>query len=1082
MKNTDPLFVLLPPERTNIYFNNTLEENLNLNVLMYEYLYNGGGVAAGDVNGDGLQDIYFSGNTAENKLYLNRGNMQFEDITAKAGVGGRTGPWKTGVTMADVNGDGLLDIYACYSGKLPAQKRLNQLFINQGNDKDGIPVFAEQAAQYGLADSSFSTQGYFFDYDKDGDLDMLLLNHNPSSLPVLDEVATAHVLQQPDPEIGIKLFRNDKNVFRDVTPSSKINSSALTYGLGAAIADINGDGWQDIYICNDYSVPDYLYINNQNGTFTDVKQTMLGHTTHFGMGNDISDINNDAYPDIISLDMLPEDNHRQKMLVSPDNYEKFELMLRSGFYYQYMRNMLQINNGNGTFSETGQLSGISNSDWSWAPLVADFDNDGWKDMYVTNGYMRDYTDMDFIKYMNDYMQHNSGEIRRQNVLNLVHQIPSSDLINYMFRNNGDLTFSNVSAEWGFNIPSNSNGGVYADLDNDGALDLVISNINKPAFIYHNQSAKKTAHHFLQVALEGAAQNTQGLGTKVTIFSNGKMQYAEQMPARGYQSSVTPVLHFGLGDAATADSIRVVWLSGRQQVMHDVKADQQITVKEKDASPALHIPAKEEPLFKEVKSPVPFAHAQNTVNDFKRQPLMINPMSFFGPCLVKGDVNGDGLEDVFAGGATGQAGALYIQQKGGQFVMQPQPAFEADKVSEDADAAFFDANGDGFTDLYIASGGYHSFAPNDTRLQDRLYLNDGKGNFTRAEDALPLMHASKSCVRIADINGDGYPDAFVGGRVIPGRYPETPESYILINDGKGHFTDQIKNVAPALQHAGMITDAAWTDMNGDGKPDLIVSGEWMPLTVFVNNNGKLEDRTSDYFEKPYYGWWNKLLVTDMNGDGKPDLIAGNHGLNTQCRVSEKEPAEMYYKDFDENGSVDPMLCFYIQHKSYPYVTRDELLDQISTMRTRYTSYKSFADQTLTDIFTAGELKGAGHLKAGYLSSAYFEMATDGKFHGKPLPLPAQASPVFTITVLDYDNDGKQDILLGGNMNQARLRFGKYDASFGVLLKGDGKGSFEYVPQWQSGFRLWGDVRSVLQVNDTWLFGINQNAIKAYKVRE
>ncbi|HRQ50033.1 MAG TPA: CRTAC1 family protein, partial [Agriterribacter sp.] len=644
-KKADPLFVLLSPDQTNIHFNNILEENLNLNVLMYEYLYNGGGVAAGDVNGDGLQDIYFSGNTVENKLYLNRGNMRFEDITAKAGVAGRPGPWKTGVTMADVNGDGLPDIYVCYSGRLPAQKRLNQLFINQGNGKDGIPVFTDQAAQYGLADSSFSTQGYFFDYDKDGDLDMLLLNHNPASLPVLDEARTADILQQPDPEIGLKLFRNNKNVFTDVTPASKINNSALTYGLGAAIADINGDGWQDIYICNDYSVPDYLYVNNKDGTFTDVKHTMLGHTTHFAMGNDISDINNDAYPDIITLDMLPEDNRRQKMLVSPDNYEKFNLMLRSGFYYQYMRNMLQLNNGNGTFSEVGQLSGISNTDWSWAPLVADYDNDGWKDMFVTNGYNRDYTDMDFIKYMNDYMKHNSGDIKRRNVLQLVQQMPSSDVLNYMFRNNGNLTFSNVSAQWGFNIPSNSNGGVYADLDNDGALDLVISNINRPAFIYHNQSAKKTTHHYLQVKLEGSAGNTRGIGAKLTVYHNGNMQYAEQMPARGYQSSVTPILHFGLGDAAAVDSVRVVWLSGRQQVIYHVKADQQIIVREKEASALFSTPPKEAPLFKEVNAPVAFAHAQNTINDFKRQPLMVNPMSFFGPCMIKGDVNGDGLEDV-----------------------------------------------------------------------------------------------------------------------------------------------------------------------------------------------------------------------------------------------------------------------------------------------------------------------------------------------------------------------------------------------------------------------------------------------------
>lgn len=1078
---SDPLFTLLTPEQTNIHFINTLEENLNLNVLMYEYLYNGGGIAVGDVNNDGLQDIYFSGNTVENKLYLNKGKMQFEDITAKAGVGGRIGPWKTGVTMADVNGDGLVDIYACYSGKLPAQKRVNQLFINQGKDKDGTPVFSDQAAQYGLADSSFSTQGYFFDYDKDGDVDMLLLNHNPSSLPVLDEVSTADILKQPDPEIGIKLFKNEKNVFTNVTPASNINSSALTYGLGAGIADINGDGWTDIYICNDYSVPDYFYINNQNGSFTDVKQTALGHTTHFGMGADISDINNDTYPDIITLDMLPEDNHRQKLLVSPDNYEKFDLMLRSGFYYQYMRNMLQLNNGDGTFSEIGQMAGISNTDWSWAPLIADFDNDGWKDMFVTNGYTRDYTDMDFVKYMNDYVQHNSGDIRRQNVLDLVRQMPASDIRNYMFRNNGNLSFSNVSKSWGFNIPSNSNGGAYVDLDNDGALDLVINNVNKPAFVYHNQSLRKSANHYLQITLAGAEKNTQGLGARVTVYARGTRQYAEQMPARGYQSSVSPVLHFGIGSDSTVDSVSVVWLSGKQQILRDISTDQLITLQEKEAVAVHAIPVKPQTLFTEVKSPVSFSHAVNTVNDFKRQPLMVNPMSFFGPCMAKGDVNGDGMEDVFVGGATGQPGSLFIQRSKGQFVQILQPAFETDIICEDADAVFFDANGDGFQDLYVASGGYHQFTPNDMRLQDRLYLNDGKGNFAKAADALPQMYVAKSCVRIADINGDKFPDAFVGGRVIPGRYPETPESFILINDGKGKFTNQTAAIAPALKHAGMITDAVWVDINNDSSQELVIAGEWMPVMVFANQNGKLEDKTSSYFSRSYLGWWNSLLVTDMNGDGKPEIIAGNLGLNTQCKGSAKEPVEMYYKDFDDNGSVDPFLCFYIQHKSYPYVTRDELLDQMNTMRTRYANYKSYADQTITDIFSKAELKGAGHLTANCLFTTYFEMGTEGKFHGRPLLLPAQSAPVFTITAYDFDADGNKDLLLCGNINQARLRLGKYDANYGVLLKGNGNGDFTYIPQWQSGLQLKGDVRSTLQINDTWLFGINQRGMKAYTIR-
>ncbi|HMH23234.1 MAG TPA: VCBS repeat-containing protein [Puia sp.] len=1108
--DTNALFRLLPQEFTHIDFSNNLTEGLNTNVLLYEYFYNGGGVAVGDLNGDGLQDLYFSGNMTDNKLYLNKGHLQFEDITAATGVAGRPGPWKTGVSIADVNGDGRLDIFLCYSGKLPGYKRVKQLFINEGNDAAGVPHFSEQAERYGLADSSYSTQAYFFDYDRDGDLDMLLLNHNPSSLPVLNEVSTAAILKQSDPLHGVRLFRNDKGHFHDVTEQTGISSSALSYGLGAGIADMNGDGWPDIYISNDYTVPDYFYINDHKGHFVNMLSTAMGHVSQFSMGNDVADINNDGLPDIFTLDMLPGDNHRQKLLFAPDNYEKFDLNIRTGFYYQYMRNMLQLNNGNGGFSEIGQLAGISNTDWSWSPLWADYDNDGWKDLFVTNGYVRDYTNMDFIKFMEAYTK-SKGRLKREDVLGIVDHMPSSGVTSYLFRNNGDsardpggsaqgLQFSDMGARWGIRLPSNSNGAAYVDLDNDGDLDLVVNNINQPAFVYENRASQKTNNHYLQIKLTGAGGNTQGIGAKVTLLNKGKKQYLEQQPTRGYQSTVTPILHFGLGQDVTVDTLRVVWPGGREQVLTDVRAGQLLELQEKNAGGIYHAPAASPPLFREVRPPLDFHDAAAGVNDYKRQPLMPGPMSFAGPCLVKGDVNGDGLEDIYAGAGNGQAGALYIQQKNGHFIKRPTPAFEEDKMAVDADALFFDADGDGKMDLYVASGGYHHFVPGDSLLRDRLYLGDGKGGFRRSRGALPEMTVSKSCVRAADINGDGFPDLFVGGRVIPGNYPETPRSFVLINDGKGRFADRTAEIAPGLSKIGMVTDAAWVDLNGDKRKDLILVGEWMPVTVFINDGSgqgphgadraglarksgedlpRLVNKTRDYFDREYSGWWNKLLVGDFDRDGRPDLVIGNLGLNAQCKADGKHPAELFYKDFDGNGTLDPILCFYIGDSSYPFVTRDELLQQVGNMSKRFPDYKSYADAGLKNIFKEEELRGAGRLRADMLETAYFGGGADGKFHKKNLPAEVQFSPVYSITVLDFDKDGHDDLLLCGNSSQARLRFGKMDANYGILLKGDGRGNFGYIGQQRSGFHLRGDVRSVISVHSTLLFGMNQDSLRAYR---
>ncbi len=1075
------LFTLLSPAKTGVTFSNTLTEGLNTNVLMYEYFYGGGGVAVGDLNNDGLPDVYFTANMATNRLYLNKGNFQFVDITDAAGVTGREGPWKTGVTMADVNGDNLLDILVSYSGNVRPEKRRPQLFINQGPDASGTPHFAEQAAQYGLTQPAYSTNATFFDYDLDGDLDLFLLNHSPTQLPALDEALTAEMLKKEDPQSGVRLYRNDKNFFKDVTQQAGLHSSALSYGLGLGISDFNTDGWPDMYISNDYAIPDFLYINNHNGTFTNKLASSIGHTSQFSMGNDVADINNDALPDILTLDMLPEGNQRQKLLFAPDNYEKFDLNLRSGFYYQYMRNMLQLNNGDGTFSEVGQLAGISNTDWSWSPLLADYDNDGWKDLYVTNGFVRDFTNLDFMKYRSDFMAQRAGSLMRDDILKLVHQMPASNVTNYAFKNTGHAVFRDESANWGLKQVSNSNGAAYADLDNDGDLDLIVNNINQPASIYQNQADQQLKNYYLQVKLQGADKNTQGLGAKVIIYAKGQQQYLEQMPTRGYQSSVSPILHFGLGTATQIDSLQIRWPSGKQQVVRQVKANQVLTLKEQDAGKSTIPVKKSAPAFAEVKTPVTFAHQKQNINDFKRQPLLINPQSFAGPCIIKGDVNGDGLEDVYAGGSAGQAGVLYLQQQGGKFMLKANAAFAADKGSEDVDALFFDANKDNKPDLYVCSGGYGNFMPDDPLLQDRLYLGDGNGNFTKSPAALPRMFTSTSCVRATDINQDGYPDLFVGGRVIPGRYPETPRSYVLLNNGQGGFTDETAAVAPALQQIGMVTDAAWQDLNNDKTPELLIVGEWMPVTVFTNSQGKLQEATSTYFSKKYRGWWNKIWLDDFNHDNKPDLVIGNTGLNSQCKATDKQPADLFYKDFDDNGSLDPILCFYMQGKSYPYVSRDELLDQMSIMRTRFPDYKSYADATLKDIFTPEELQGAKQLSANYLGTAFFQMDATGKFTEKALPTAAQFAPVYAITSLDYNRDGHLDLLLAGNNNQARLRFGKSDANYGTLLQGNGKGDFTYVPQATSGLQVKGDVRSILKLNAMVLFGRNQQPIVAYKVK-
>jgi len=1069
-----PLFSLLSAQETGVGFTNAVSESEALNILSYEYFYNGGGVAVGDVNNDGLPDLFFTGNMKPNRLYLNLGNCKFKDITDQAapGLGGRKDGWKTGATMADVNGDGRLDIYVCYSGKKPDDVRRNQLFINQGDNK-----FLEEASRYGLDDPGYSTQAAFFDCDNDGDLDMFLLNHN---IKKIDNMEFSSHKGEVDALAGNKLFRNENGHFTDVSQAAGIIQSPLTFGLGIAVADINKDGWQDVYVTNDYNEPDYLYLNNKNGTFTDHSKQMLRHHSHFSMGVDIADFNNDTQPDIFTLDMLPADNHRQKSLQLQENYESFALMLQQDLYPQYMRNMLHLNNGDGTFSEIAQLAGVSKTDWSWCPLIADFDNDGYKDIYISNGYLRDYTNKDFLRYWGDYKIKKAMAREPFMLMDLVTAMPSTAVPDYIFRNEHNLTFSNKQQEWGLNQTNMSNGAIYADLDQDGDLDLVVNTINQPAAIYRNHSTDAQHTSYLALKLKGPGLNTQAVGAKAYVYTPGQRQYQEVNPNRGYLSCVSTALNFGLGTSQRADSVRIVWPDQTTQLLTNVKANQLLQLAYQARRPAVAKAATApKTVFKPAAPLFDFKPQEVALNDFKRQLLMLFMYSKTAPTLAKADVNKDGLDDLFVSGAPDEVGRLYLQQPGGKFAEAALSRSAGQPIGTVAAAAFFDATGDGYPDLYLAKGGYALYEAGQDELQDELYINDGKGRLVLATAGLPSLTASsKSCVRPADVDNDGDLDIFVGGRVIPGRYPLAPPSYLLLNDGRGKFTA----AEVPFAHAGMVTDAQWVDLNKDGRKDLVLCGEMMPLTVWANTLQGFTDQTSAYFTAPQAGFWFSLHVADVNADGQPDLIAGNLGLNSPLRATAQEPATLYYADFDNNGSIDPFLNFYVDGKSYPFVSRDELNEVIYPMRRRFTSYKAYADATMADIFPGDELAKASQLEATELRTTLY-INNKGNFAPAELPVEAQFSVVSHITSGDYNHDGHPDLLLLGNHTDNRLKMGSLDANYGCLLQGDGKGHFRYVPQPAAGICVVGDVKSVGEITVNrqpyLVVGVSDGPVQFYK---
>ena len=1055
-RNDTTLFESLNANETGIQFSNNVTESEEENILNYEYFYNGGGVAAGDFNNDGLADLYFTGNQVDNKLYLNKGKFSFEDITQKAGVAGRKGAWKTGVSIADVNADGWLDIYVCYSGLRDSTLRKNQLFINNHN-----LTFSEEAQKYGLDDAGYSTQATFLDYDLDGDLDCFLINHNLAGY----QRKEASVMRASyDYNAADKLFRNEGNQkFTDVSAQSGIKGNPLGFGLGVAVSDVNQDGFPDIYVANDYVEDDYLYINQKNGTFKDELRERIEHTSYSAMGIDIADLNNDQLPDIFTLDMLPEDNARQKLLLWADSWNTYQAQLQNGFWHANMRNMLQINQGKGNFAEIGTLAGVSNTDWSWGTLLADFDMDGYKDIFVTNGIGKDYTNADFIKFFN---QEEENGLKKP-ILEYLKEMPTSQTKNYIFKNNGSsIQFTNQQKAWGFDKPTVASGAIYADLDNDGDLEIVTNNLNETAHIYKNQSRELNPDaKFLKIHLKGIAQNAFGIGAKVSVSVGKNTQVQEVSSTHGFQSSSISDLVFGFAEMPKSCNIKVDWGKGKIQELKNIPLNQTLTIEAKNALNKVDIEPNEHTIFTEIP-PIDFTHQINPINNFDHQIMLPTHYSYTGPRMAIGDVNMDGKNDTYICGTTVKAGGLLLQNQGEIFKLI---TLKNNHLSNNQDAVIADFNGDKFPDLYITNGNYANAQFEEQN--DELWLNDGKANFTKT--FLPEDKINSSCVKAGDFDKDGDIDLFVGGHIRPNWFPEAEESFIYQNDGKAHF----KKIS--LGVLGLVTDATITDVDKDGYPEIIVVGEWMSPIILKNKKGRFSNSPIPNLS----GWNYRIEKADLDNDGDDDLILGNLGTNTQIRASESEPATLIYDDFDQNGTVDFFMNYYIQGKTYPACSRDEMAEQMPLLKKKFPDYKTFSEASIEQFFDSNQLEKAHKKQITNLKTIILENRK-GEFIPHDLPIEAQASPVYAIAVEDFNQDGKKDLLLMGNNSKFRLRIGKVDANHGVILmnKGNLNGAtfrFENISPTKSGLYVRGDVRDVKTIGKTLLIGMNDGKLKVYR---